>query len=163
VALAEGVLRSMVLTRLKFATAVLGVLAILGTGAVVLMQQVLAEKPTDPAANTAKGRGKEIREVSADWPQRRGPKPDGGDHGVTVPAKWPRTLKEEWQVPVGEGVASPVVVGDKVFVFTRQKEEEVVWCLDLAGGKEIWRSESYPAPYKRGAEERNFSIGPRST
>jgi outer membrane protein assembly factor BamB len=48
-------------------------------------------------------------------------------------------------------------------VFTRQENGEVVRCLDLAGGKELWRSEPYPAPYQRGAAEGDFSVGPRST
>jgi outer membrane protein assembly factor BamB len=85
-----------------------------------------------------------------DWPQWRGPNRDGIVSGPTVPQKWPRALKEEWHVPVGEGYASPVVVGGNVYVFTRQKEAEVVWCFDMASGKEIWRSEPCPAPYKAG-------------
>jgi outer membrane protein assembly factor BamB len=91
-----------------------------------------------------------VSAASQDWPQWRGPNRDGGVHGVTVPARWPSTLKEEWQVTVGEGYSSPVVVGNNVFVFTRQKEHEVVRCLDLAGGKELWCSEPCPAPYKAG-------------
>src|SRR5262249_55141936 len=63
---------------------------------------------------------------------------------------WPRTLTEEWQVPVGEGYSSPVVAGGNVYVFTRQKDHEVVMCFHVAGGKEIWRSDPYPAPYKPG-------------
>lgn len=85
-----------------------------------------------------------------DWPQWRGPNRDGVVNGVKVPAKWPKTLREEWSVPVGEGYSSPVAVGGKVYVFTRQKEHEVVQCIDVASGKEIWRSEPYPAPYKAG-------------
>jgi outer membrane protein assembly factor BamB len=100
--------------------------------------------------------------LSQDWPQWRGPNRDGVVHGVTVPKTWPRALTEEWQAPVGEGVASPVVVGGSVYVFTRQKDDEVARCLDLAGGKEIWRSEPYPAPFKPGPGDA-FSIGPRST
>src|SRR5437764_1113951 len=74
---------------------------------------------------------------SADWPQWRGPNRDGVVSGVTVPQKWPKTLKEEWKVTVGEGVSTPVVVGGKVYLLTRQKDnEEVVLCLDLASGKE---------------------------
>src|SRR5262249_54829517 len=46
--------------------------------------------------------------LSADWPQWRGPNRDGVVHGVTAPEKWPKVLTEEWQVPVGKGVASPV-------------------------------------------------------
>jgi outer membrane protein assembly factor BamB len=100
--------------------------------------------------------------LSADWPQWRGPNRDGVVQGVTVPEKWPRALKEEWKVAVGDGVASPVVVGGNVYIFTRQKDNEVVLCLDVTSGKEIWHSEPYPAPFKPGPGDA-FSIGPRST
>jgi outer membrane protein assembly factor BamB len=97
-----------------------------------------------------------------DWPQWRGPNRDGVVHGIKVPAKWPRALVEEWKVPVGEGVSSPVVVGGKVYLLTRQKaDEEIVMCLDLASGKEVWRS-AYPAPYRLGGPAHGFE-GPRST
>jgi outer membrane protein assembly factor BamB len=98
-----------------------------------------------------------------DWPQWRGPNRDGVVHGVTVPKQWPKTLTQEWQVAVGEGVSSPVLVGEKVYVFTRQRDNELVLCLDVANGREHWQSEPYPAPYKRGAGEGIISIGPRST
>jgi outer membrane protein assembly factor BamB len=101
--------------------------------------------------------------LSQDWPQWRGPNRDGVVHGVTVPAKWPKALKEEWKATVGEGVSSPVVVGGKVFVFTRLKDDELVLCLDVATGKEVWRSEPYAAPYQWQAGEGTFSKGPRST
>jgi outer membrane protein assembly factor BamB len=100
---------------------------------------------------------------SQDWPQWRGPNRDGVVHGVTVPAKWPRTLTEEWKVTVGEGVSSPVVVGGRVYVFTRQKNDEMVLCFDVATGKENWRSEPCPAPYEWWPGEGTFSKGPRST
>src|SRR5437868_5576862 len=74
--------------------------------------------------------------LAQDWPQWRGPNRDGVVQGVKVPEKWPQTLKEDWKVPVGEGVSSPAVVGDKVYVFTRQKDDEVVFCLDLTTSKE---------------------------
>jgi RNA polymerase sigma factor (sigma-70 family) len=50
VALAEGVLRTMLLTKLKLATAALVVLAVLGTSAIALTQQVLAEKRSNSPA-----------------------------------------------------------------------------------------------------------------
>jgi outer membrane protein assembly factor BamB len=91
-----------------------------------------------------------VRGLGADWPQWRGPNRDGLVLGVTVPDKWPKALTEEWKVPVGEGYASPVMVGGNVYVFTRQKADEVVSCFAVATGKEIWRSEPCPAPYKGG-------------
>jgi len=87
---------------------------------------------------------------AADWPQWRGPNRDGVVHGVTVPKQWPKTLQEEWQAPVGEGYSSPVVAGGNVYVFSRQSENEIVQCFEVASGKEIWRSEAYPAPWKPG-------------
>jgi hypothetical protein len=69
---------------------------------------------------------------SQDRPQWRGPERDGVANGVRVPAKWPKALKEEWKSEVGDGVSSPVVAGGRVYVFARQKDDEVVLCFDLA-------------------------------
>jgi RNA polymerase sigma factor (sigma-70 family) len=162
--LAEAVLKTLLLTRLKIATAVLLALVVLGAGGTALLQQGLAEKPADPAAKADKEAGKEIGEAAVSWPQWRGPNRDGIVQGVTVPVKWPRTLKEEWKVQVGKGVASPVVVGSNVYVFTRQNgDDEVLQCLDLQNGKVNWRSEPYPAPYKVGPGEGTAENRPRST
>jgi outer membrane protein assembly factor BamB len=66
-------------------------------------------------------------------------------------------------VPVGKGVASPVVAGGNIYVFARQKDDEFLCCLDLVSGKENWRSEPYPAPYKPGPGEGTADDRPRST
>jgi len=76
---------------------------------------------------------------AADWQQWRGPNRDGVVRGVKVPTKWPETLTEEWTVEVGEGYSSPVVWGGNVVVFTRQAGKEVVRCLDVATGKEVYQ------------------------
>jgi RNA polymerase sigma factor (sigma-70 family) len=162
VALAEGVLKALLLARLKVALAVLAVGA-LGVIAAVLAQQVPAEVPTVQPVTEKKVGEQQARDVGGVWPQWRGPNRDGVVHGARAPAKWPRALTEEWRVPVGDGVASPVVVAGRVYVFARQREDEVVLCLDLVSGQELWRSVPYAAPYTRRPEERNFSIGPRST
>jgi outer membrane protein assembly factor BamB len=103
--------------------------------------------------------------ICQDWPQWRGPNRDGVVQGVRVPEHWPRALKEEWKVEVGIGVASPVVVGDCVFIFTREKDDEFTVCLELASGKEIWRSERNAAPYQPGPGEDQGTAEqrPRST
>jgi RNA polymerase sigma factor (sigma-70 family) len=49
VLLAEGVIKAMLLTKLKIAVATLALVAALGVGATMLTQQVLAEKPAEPA------------------------------------------------------------------------------------------------------------------
>ena len=37
------------------------------------------------------------------------------------PATWPETLTRRWRVEVGDGYASPLIVGPTVFVFSRQR------------------------------------------
>lgn len=97
---------------------------------------------------------------SADWPQWRGPQRDGSVAGL--PAQWPDALKKQWEVPVGTGHSSPVVSGNRVVVFTRQGDDEVVRALDLASGKEVWRA-FYPAPYVVNPAAQSHGPGPKST
>src|SRR2546425_13231013 len=78
--------------------------------------------------------------LAQDWPQWRGPNRDANVADASIPAVWPKALKEEWKITVGVGHASPVVTKGKIYVFARQGEEEVLLCLDAITGKEIWRS-----------------------
>src|SRR5262249_33246704 len=137
-------------SRLKITTAVLALLAALAGGVVALTQQGQDGKPIDRPAAQKKEAEEPTPAVVVDWPQWRGPNRDGVVQGVPVPQRWPRTLKEEWKAPVGEGYPSPVVAGGNVYVFTRQKDDEVVMCFDLASGKDVWRAEPYPAPFRAG-------------
>jgi outer membrane protein assembly factor BamB len=77
--------------------------------------------------------------LAADWPQWRGPNRDNKVTGFAAPATWPKELAQRWKVNVGLGDASPVLVGDRLYVFTRQGEDEVTTCLDAATGKEAWK------------------------
>jgi outer membrane protein assembly factor BamB len=99
---------------------------------------------------------------AADWPQWRGPNRDGRIDGVSLPATWPKTLKEEWKVTVGTGHSTPVVVNDRVYVFARQGEEEVLSCLDASTGKQLWRS-SVPISYQMNPAATGHGKGPKST
>jgi outer membrane protein assembly factor BamB len=78
--------------------------------------------------------------VSAqDWPQWRGPNRDNKVTGFTEPKAWPKELTQKWKTKVGIGDASPVLVGDKIYVFARDGDEEVVRCLDADKGTEVWK------------------------
>lgn len=83
-----------------------------------------------------------------DWPQWRGPNRDNKVAGFTEPKTWPRELTQKWKVKVGEGDASPVLVGDKLYVFARQGGDEVILCLDAKDGKEVWK-DKYPTAAPR--------------
>ena len=95
-----------------------------------------------------------------DWPQWRGPHRDGKVSGFTAPQKWPMELTQKWKTTVGLGDATPALVGDKLYVFTRQGEDEVTLCLDAGSGKELWKDQ-YAAQAVTGAAARH--PGPRSS
>lgn len=79
------------------------------------------------------------RVSSQDWPQWRGPTRDGKVTGFSAPQTWPEALVEKWKTTVSSGDGTPALVGDKLYVFVRQGEEEVTLCLNAINGKELWR------------------------
>ena len=95
-----------------------------------------------------------------DWSQWRGADRDGVVANFIAPEIWPEELSLKWNVNVGAGDATPALIGDKLYVFTRQNENEVVLCLDKDNGKELWRDE-YEAQAVTGAAARH--PGPRSS
>jgi outer membrane protein assembly factor BamB len=101
-------------------------------------------------------------EGRADWPQWRGANRDGAAT-FSVPAAWPEQLTQKWKVDVGTGYAAPITVGDRVYAFSRQGEDEVMRALDAATGKTIWETK-YNATYKPNpAATRTHGTGPKST
>lgn len=95
-----------------------------------------------------------------DWPQWRGPGRDGKVASFTVPAPWPTTFTQKWRVAVGAGDATPALVGDRLYVFTRQGDQEVISCLSAADGSLVWQ-DKYNAPAASGPSARH--PGPRSS
>ena len=81
---------------------------------------------------------------SLDYPQWRGQHRDGGASGSVEPRSWPEALTLRWEVDVGEGYATPLVIGEIVYTFTRRDGYEVMMALNAKTGAEQWRS-SYPA------------------
>ena len=51
--------------------------------------------------------------------------------GFTPPASWPERPKQVWKVPAGIGHSSPVVSGDRVYLFSRVVEQEALTAFDL--------------------------------
>src|SRR6516162_9540870 len=98
--------------------------------------------------------------TAQDWPQWRGPNRDAKATGFEAPKSWPKQLTQKWKVPVGDGVATPALVGDKLYVFTREGGDEIIRCLDAVTGKEIWQ-DKYEAQGATGPAAR--FPGPRSS
>ena len=97
-----------------------------------------------------------------DWPQWRGPNRDGAVATFSEPASWPESLREQWNVDVGLGYATPVLIGDRIYMFTRQGEDEVMRALDAESGETIWMT-SYPAPFEMMSSTVRHGPGPKST
>ena len=97
---------------------------------------------------------------SQDWPQFRGIGRDSKVTGFKAPSTWPAELKQEWKVTVGFGDATPVMVGNKIYLNTRQGDQEAILCLDAKTGKELWKNQ-YPSNAVTGPASSH--PGPRST
>jgi len=102
--------------------------------------------------------------TAQDWPQWRGPDRSGKVSDFDAPGRWPAELTQKWSVTVGSGDSTPALVGDKLYVFARQGDEEVALCLDAASGKEFWKdkyqaqavtspADSHPGPRSSPAVE----------
>jgi outer membrane protein assembly factor BamB len=98
--------------------------------------------------------------LAKDWPQWRGANRDGKASGFKAPEQWPKELTKKWETTVGSGDATPALVGDRLYVFTRQEDNEVTLCLNADSGKEVWK-DKYAAQAVTGAAARH--PGPRSS
>ena len=99
---------------------------------------------------------------TADWPQFRGPNRDGSVLSFTEPKAWPERLTQQWRVDVGDGYATPVLVGERVYTFARQGMNEVMQALDAASGKSLWQ-QRYPAPVTVNPAAQAHGPGPKAT
>jgi outer membrane protein assembly factor BamB len=98
----------------------------------------------------------------ADWPQWRGPNRDGVIPSFTPPAIWPERLTQKWKVDVGLGYATPLVVGNRIYMFSRQGDNEAMSALDAESGKVAWQT-GYPVPFTMNAAAARHGQGPKST
>jgi outer membrane protein assembly factor BamB len=99
---------------------------------------------------------------SLDYTQWRGQQRDGSASGFVEPKTWPAALTRHWKVEVGEGYATPLVIGDRVYVFTRRDGQEGLIALDASNGRERWRS-FYDAPYSPAKPAALHGAGPKAT
>lgn len=104
-----------------------------------------------------------------EWPQFRGPTGLGVTADKTLPLRWGGEKGENvaWKSPLaGEGHASPVVWGDRVFLTTVRWAagkpdpavipEHHVLCYQASDGKVLWDTPVPPGPWRR----EDFRSGP---
>ncbi len=97
-----------------------------------------------------------------DWAQWRGPERDGDGEAFGDVAAWPGEPEVIWDVAVGEGQASPLVVGDRVVLFDRVDGNERVWVGRLDTGETLWQRED-PVRFKPGMGGGHHGAGPKAT
>ena len=95
----------------------------------------------------------------ADWPQFLGPDRNGVYSGPPLSTSWPTGgPRVTWKKSIGQGLAGPVVAGDRVILFHRVANQEVVEALDRRTGETQWRY-AYGTTYR---DDFGFDEGPRS-
>jgi outer membrane protein assembly factor BamB len=96
--------------------------------------------------------------VTADWPGFLGPthSPICAETHLRADLK---DLVMVWETEKGTGYAAPAIVADRLVLFHRIKDEEVVDCLHPETGQRYWRV-SYPCTYQ---DRYGFTNGPRCT
>ena len=97
-----------------------------------------------------------------DYPQWRGANRDGVAAAFTEPVAWPTRLTRHWQVEVGLGYATPILVSDRVYAFGRQDNDEVLMAIDAANGEVVWRT-GYTAPFTDNPGTGRHGPGAKST
>jgi outer membrane protein assembly factor BamB len=104
-----------------------------------------------------------VSQNSQDWPQFRGPNRNGIATAFAHPAVWPEQLTRKWELEVGEGYATPILVGGRLYVFTREGEREIIRAVDAGIGSVLWQTSGYPAPVTVKSAARAHGAGPKST
>jgi len=83
---------------------------------------------------------------AADWPNYRGPNYDGISSETGWSSNWPESgPKVLWKYSLGTGFASMSVSNGKVYATGNIDDNDFLYCLDAATGREIWKK-SYPCP-----------------
>ena len=79
--------------------------------------------------------------LAGDWPRFLGPQGDGVVTGERLPERFPAGgPREVWSSPVGIGFGGASIVDGQVYVLDREDDaRDVLRCLSLDTGKEIWR------------------------
>ncbi len=96
----------------------------------------------------------------ADWPQWRGPERTAVVKDPAHPFnKINADPKILWQIEVGPGQSSPLIVGDNAIYMDGIDGQETIHVLDLKTGKQRWKAEVGPMVEFQNA----YGEGPRST
>jgi len=95
-----------------------------------------------------------------DWLQFLGPNRDLKTSSTNLNLNWTGSEPPVvWKKDIGSGWSGPVIVGGKLVLHHREKDEEVVACFDALTGEPQWESRS-PTTYR---DSLSSDFGPRAT
>src|SRR5215831_7121034 len=103
------------------------------------MRKLTSIRRMSPILAAAAGLAVAAVAPAADWPQWRGTNGEARVADFTAPATWPKELTQKWALAIGDGVATPALVGDKLYTFSREGQSEVIRCVNATDGKQIWQ------------------------
>src|SRR4029450_7645743 len=104
----------------------------------------------------------EAQRPPGDVTQWRGAARDGIITGLAAPPAWADALTERWEVEIGAGYGTPLIVGNRVYQFSRIGDNETMTALDAASGKVVWQA-GYPATFTMNPATKQHGPGPKST
>lgn len=123
---------------------------------VSIAQDSIGMLPDDRGPVKIQGELAQFNGVPADlpgaWPRFRGANFDAiSTEEISIARAWPTDGPEVlWSIDVGEGFAGAAILAGRVYMldYDREQQADVVRCLSLDDGKDIWRY-SYPVMIKR--------------
>ena len=89
--------------------------------------------------------------LGQNWPQWRGPFLNGSAEIKDLPASWSETENKAWELKLpGDGAATPIVWGDKLFLASTDSSyvKLLALCIDINSGKVIWQKSTFIAQSK---------------
>jgi outer membrane protein assembly factor BamB len=114
------------------------------------------------AASAASSATAPIAAAADDWPVWRGIQGDNHATGPLPPLEWDQTRNVRWRSEVpGQGHASPIVSGDRVFVATSDARAETMslLCYERSTGEPLWSRELHRGGFMH-THEKNTHASP---
>lgn len=96
---------------------------------------------------------------AADWAQWRGPEFNGSSPEKGLPSQWGKE-SAAWALEMpGPSAATPVVLGDEVFVSTTDAQTKTLHalCLDRKSGKILWDNKTADGMGRGGGDNSNYA------
>ena len=143
-----------------------------GTARSSRLQEGSVDEPLRLVPRAGSARRDRRRRRSFDWPQWQGPDRNAVSKEKGLLQEWPKDGPPlAWKAKgLGGGDSAPSVAGGRLFGMSNRGDDEVVWCLSEADGKEVWatppragRSSSGCRSRRKGRAARRRSTATGST